>query len=57
MSVEAAGRRIAPLFPTVAASYLGYAMMATLFVPMLMRPADGYLPPDAGLATRTTVIG
>jgi MFS transporter, DHA1 family, tetracycline resistance protein len=57
VSVEAAGRRIAPLFPTVAASYLGYAMMATLFVPMLMRPADGYLPPDAGLATRTTVIG
>ena len=45
-----AGRRIAPLFPTVAASYLGYAMMGTLFVPMLMSPTDGYLPPDTTLA-------
>ena len=51
------GRRIAPLFPTVAASFLGYAMMATLFVPMLMSPTDGYLPPDTSLAARTTTIG
>ncbi len=52
-----AGRRIAPLIPTVAASYLGYAMMGTLFVPMLMSPTDGYLPPDTPLAARTTTIG
>lgn len=52
-----AGRRIAPLFPTVAASYLGFAMMGTLFVPMLMSPTDGYLPPDTSLAARTTTIG
>jgi MFS transporter, DHA1 family, tetracycline resistance protein len=51
------GRRIAPLFPTVAASFLGYAMIATLFVPMLMSPTDGYLPPDTTLAVRTTTIG
>ncbi|MBV9923064.1 MAG: MFS transporter, partial [Pseudonocardia sp.] len=57
MSAARVGPRIAPLFPTVAASYLGYAMMGTLFVPMLMRPGEGYLPPDATLSTRTTVIG
>ena len=51
------GRRIAPLFPTVAASFLGYAMIATLFVPMLMSPTDGYLPPGTSLAVRTTTIG
>lgn len=51
------GRKVAPLFPTVAASYLGYAMMGTLFVPMLMSETDGYLPPEASLATRTTTIG
>ncbi|RBY77594.1 hypothetical protein DQ238_14355 [Geodermatophilus sp. TF02-6] len=51
------GRRVAPLFPAVAASYLGYAMMATLFVPMLMSRTDGYLPAGDGLARRTTLIG
>ena len=56
-SSPSAGRRVAPLFPTVAASYLGYAMMGTLFVPMLMSPTDGYLPPDTSLAGRTTAIG
>jgi MFS transporter, DHA1 family, tetracycline resistance protein len=55
--VATAGRKIAPLFPTVAASYLGYAMMGTLFVPMLMSRTDGYLPPDTSLAARTTTIG
>lgn len=51
------GSRIAPLFPTVVASYLGYAMMGTLFVPMLMSPTAGYLPPETSLAVRTTTIG
>jgi DHA1 family tetracycline resistance protein-like MFS transporter len=51
------GRRLAPLFPAVAASYLGYAMMATLFVPMLMSTSAGYLPVDDSLSRRTTVLG
>ncbi len=51
------GRRVAPLFPAVGASYLGYAMMATLFVPMLMSRSAGYLPVDDSLARRTTILG
>jgi DHA1 family tetracycline resistance protein-like MFS transporter len=51
------GRRLAPLFPAVGASYFGYAMMATLFVPMLMSTSAGYLPADDTLSRRTTVLG
>jgi DHA1 family tetracycline resistance protein-like MFS transporter len=50
-------RRLTPVFPAVAASYLGYAMMATLFVPMLMSPSAGYLPVDDSLGRRTTILG
>ncbi len=50
-------RRILPLYPAVGASYFGYAMMATLFVPMLLSRTDGYLPAADSLARRTTVIG
>ncbi len=50
-------RRTAPLFPAVGASYFGYAMMATLFVPMLLSRTAGYLPVHDSATRRTTVLG
>lgn len=56
-ATRAVGRRVIGLYPAVGASFLGYAMMATLFVPMLLSRTAGYLPAGDTLATRTTVIG
>lgn len=45
------------LYPAVTISYLAYAMMATLFVPMLVTSDSGYLPQSDSLARRTAVVG
>jgi MFS transporter, DHA1 family, tetracycline resistance protein len=41
----------------VAISYLGYAMMGTLFVPMLLSPTSTYVASDTSRAVRSLLIG
>ena len=49
--------RIAPVYGVVAVSYLGYAMMATLFVPMILGSNSVYVPPDTPTETRALILG
>lgn len=49
--------RIAPVYAIVAISYLGYAMMGTLFVPMILSPASLYVPADASPEHRALLLG
>ncbi len=49
--------RIAPVYAIVAVSYLGYAMMATLFVPMMLAPTSPYLSADATPEQRALLVG
>jgi predicted MFS family arabinose efflux permease len=51
---------IAPLLPlylVVLIGFIGYSMMITLFVPMLMDHEGGLLPAEATTSHRTTVLG
>jgi DHA1 family tetracycline resistance protein-like MFS transporter len=50
-------RGLRPLYPAVACSYFGYAMMGTLFVPMLMSRTAGFLPAGDPTSRRTVIIG
>jgi MFS transporter, DHA1 family, tetracycline resistance protein len=56
-SRSAVRRRVLGLYPAVGVSFFGYAMMATLFVPMVLTRTDGYLPASDSYATRTTILG
>jgi MFS family permease len=46
-----------PLYLVVVVAFLGYSMMVTLFVPMLMHQTSGFLPGSATTAQRTTALG
>jgi len=63
-SVGVAGTRpsgplasIAPIYGVVAVSYLGYAMMATLFVPMILGANSAYVPHDMPTESRALILG
>jgi DHA1 family tetracycline resistance protein-like MFS transporter len=49
--------RVVPAYGVVAISYLGYAMMGTLFVPMLLSPTSTYVASDTSRAVRSLLIG
>ncbi len=48
--------RLVPLYMLIIIAYLGYAMMVTLFPPMLLLD-NGFLDPEASKSTRTILIG
>src|SRR5262245_10137487 len=49
--------RIAPVYGVVGVSYFGYAMMGTLFVPMILAPDSSYVAAGTSTAARTVIIG
>ncbi|HWJ73658.1 MAG TPA: MFS transporter [Kaistia sp.] len=49
--------RLAPVYVIVGISYLGYAMMATLFVPMMLSPTSPYVPAGASMQMRSLLLG
>ncbi|MEO8715784.1 MAG: MFS transporter, partial [Acetobacteraceae bacterium] len=49
-------RPLLPLFLVIFVAFLGYSMMVTLFVPMLMHD-HGFLPAGASVAQRSLVVG
>lgn len=49
--------RIAPIYAVIGVSYLGYAMMGTLFVPMILSPDSAYVAQNASLEHRTILVG
>jgi DHA1 family tetracycline resistance protein-like MFS transporter len=48
--------RLLPLYLVIFVAFIGYAMMITLFAPMLMQD-NGFLPPGTGVGARTALIG
>lgn len=50
-------RPLLPLYLVVVIAFLGYSMMVTLFVPMLMHQTSGFLPESYTTAQRTTLLG
>ena len=48
--------RLVPLYMLISIAYIGYAMMVTLFPPMLLLD-NGYLDPETSKSTRTILIG
>jgi MFS family permease len=50
-------RPLLPLYLVILIGFLGYSMMVTLFVPMLMHQSSGFLPTGATTAQRTTMLG
>jgi MFS family permease len=50
-------RPLLPLYLIIVIAFLGYSMMVTLFVPMLMHRTSGFLPSSATTAQRTTALG
>jgi DHA1 family tetracycline resistance protein-like MFS transporter len=54
---EADIRPLLPLYLVIVIAFLGYSMMVTLFVPMLMHRTSGFLPSSATTAQRTTALG
>jgi len=48
--------RLVPLFMLIVIAYIGYAMMVTLFPPMLLLD-NGFLDPETAKSTRTILIG
>ncbi len=48
--------RLVPLYMLIIIAYLGYAMMVTLFPPMLLLD-NGFVDPDTSKSTRTILIG
>ncbi|SHG93087.1 Predicted arabinose efflux permease, MFS family [Kaistia soli DSM 19436] len=49
--------RLVPVYAIVGVSYLGYAMMATLFVPMMLSPTSPYVPEGASMQLRSLLLG
>jgi hypothetical protein len=49
--------RLMPLYGGIIIAFLGYSMMVTLFVPMLMHKSAGFLPENFTTAQRTTLLG
>gem|GEM_PF-591321 len=49
-------RPLLPLYLVIFVAFLGYAMMVTLFVPMLVGH-NGFLPPEAGAGRRSLLVG
>lgn len=49
--------RVAPVYGVVGISYLGYAMMATLFVPMILSPGSTYAPEGSTAGQRAMLVG
>jgi DHA1 family tetracycline resistance protein-like MFS transporter len=49
--------RLMPLYGVIIIAFLGYSMMVTLFVPMLMHKSAGFLPENFTTAQRTTLLG
>jgi DHA1 family tetracycline resistance protein-like MFS transporter len=49
-------RPLLPLYLVIFIAFIGYAMMVNFFVPLFMNN-NGFLPPDASLALRTTTAG
>jgi MFS family permease len=50
-------RPLLPLYLVIVIAFLGYSMMVTLFVPMLMHRTSGFLPSSATTAHRTMALG
>lgn len=50
-------RPLLPLYLIIVIAFLGYSMMVTLFVPMLMHQTSGFLPESFTTAHRTTRLG
>jgi MFS family permease len=50
-------RPLLPLYLVIVIAFLGYSMMVTLFVPMLMHQTSGFLPSSATTAQRTVALG
>ena len=48
--------RLVPLYMLISIAYIGYAMMVTLFPPMLLLD-NGFLDPETAKSTKTILIG
>jgi predicted MFS family arabinose efflux permease len=49
--------RLLPLYGVIVIAFLGYSMIVTLFVPMLMHGNSGFLPANYTIAHRTALLG